>query len=186
MAVPDLKIAQEFYQTFGLDVREEGDGLGLYTFGSAQRWASIGEGPQKKLNFLSFGVFEEDFAAIRRRVEAEGIRLMDAPRGFDAGGVWFHDHNGVLIELKVRLGHVQDVLIRWRRMAGDEALWVPGTDHAGIATHRAQEDWRTLLDDAVAALSSLMEPMIMVVLGTLIGGIVVAMYLPIFKLGQVV
>ena len=25
---------------------------------------------------------------------------------------------------------VQDVLIRWRRMAGDEALWVPGTDHA--------------------------------------------------------
>lgn len=42
------------------------------------------------------------------------------------------------------------------------------------------------VDDAVAALSSLMEPMIMVVLGTLIGGLVVAMYLPIFKLGQVV
>jgi type IV pilus assembly protein PilC len=42
------------------------------------------------------------------------------------------------------------------------------------------------VDDAVAALSSLMEPMIMVVLGTLIGGLVVAMYLPIFKLGAVV
>jgi type IV pilus assembly protein PilC len=42
------------------------------------------------------------------------------------------------------------------------------------------------VDDAVAALSSLMEPMIMVVLGTLIGGMVVAMYLPIFKLGAVV
>jgi type IV pilus assembly protein PilC len=42
------------------------------------------------------------------------------------------------------------------------------------------------VDDAVEALSSLMEPMIMVVLGSLIGGMVVAMYLPIFKLGAVV
>jgi type IV pilus assembly protein PilC len=42
------------------------------------------------------------------------------------------------------------------------------------------------VDDAVDALSSLMEPLIMVVLGVLIGGMVIAMYLPIFKLGQVV
>ncbi len=42
------------------------------------------------------------------------------------------------------------------------------------------------VDNAVDALSSLMEPIIMVVLGTLIGGLVVAMYLPIFKMGQVV
>jgi type IV pilus assembly protein PilC len=42
------------------------------------------------------------------------------------------------------------------------------------------------VDDAVEALSSLMEPLIMVVLGTLIGGLVIAMYLPIFKLGQAV
>ncbi len=42
------------------------------------------------------------------------------------------------------------------------------------------------VDDSVDALSSLMEPIIMVVLGTLIGGMVVAMYLPIFKMGSVV
>jgi len=42
------------------------------------------------------------------------------------------------------------------------------------------------VDDAVSAISSLMEPIIMVVLGTLIGGMVVAMYLPIFKMGEVV
>ena len=42
------------------------------------------------------------------------------------------------------------------------------------------------VDDAVEALSSLMEPIIMVVLGTLIGGMVIAMYLPIFKMGQAV
>jgi len=42
------------------------------------------------------------------------------------------------------------------------------------------------VDEAVDSLSSLMEPMIMVVLGGLIGGIVVAMYLPIFKMGQAI
>jgi type IV pilus assembly protein PilC len=42
------------------------------------------------------------------------------------------------------------------------------------------------VDDAVDALSSLMEPIIMVVLGVLIGGLVIAMYMPIFKLGAVV
>lgn len=42
------------------------------------------------------------------------------------------------------------------------------------------------VDDAVEALSSLMEPIIMAVLGILIGGLVIAMYLPIFKLGAVV
>src|SRR6476659_7473497 len=44
----------------------------------------------------------------------------------------------------LHMGHglnntVQDVVIRWRRMCGDEALWVPGTDHAGIATQNIIE-----------------------------------------------
>ena len=42
------------------------------------------------------------------------------------------------------------------------------------------------VDDAVDALASLMEPIIMAVLGVVIGGLVIAMYLPIFKMGQVV
>jgi valyl-tRNA synthetase len=44
----------------------------------------------------------------------------------------------------LHMGHglnntVQDVFTRWRRMAGDEALWLPGTDHAGIATQNVVE-----------------------------------------------
>jgi valyl-tRNA synthetase len=44
----------------------------------------------------------------------------------------------------LHMGHglnntVQDVLVRWRRMVGDETLWVPGTDHAGIATQNIVE-----------------------------------------------
>jgi type IV pilus assembly protein PilC len=42
------------------------------------------------------------------------------------------------------------------------------------------------VDDAVAAMSSLIEPILIVFLGVIIGGIVIAMYLPIFKMGQVV
>src|SRR5690606_22892553 len=44
----------------------------------------------------------------------------------------------------LHMGHglnntIQDVLVRWRRMQGRETLWVPGTDHAGIATQNVVE-----------------------------------------------
>jgi type IV pilus assembly protein PilC len=51
---------------------------------------------------------------------------------------------------------------------------------------KAAEFYEEEVDEMVKGLSSLMEPFIIVILGVLIGGIVVSMYLPIFKLGQVV
>jgi type IV pilus assembly protein PilC len=51
---------------------------------------------------------------------------------------------------------------------------------------KAAEFYEDEVDEMVKALSSLMEPFIIVILGVLIGGIVVSMYLPIFKLGSVV
>jgi len=51
---------------------------------------------------------------------------------------------------------------------------------------KAAEFYEDEVDEAVKALSSLMEPFIIVILGSLIGGIVVSMYLPIFKIGSVV
>ncbi|MBK6293562.1 MAG: type II secretion system F family protein [Rhodoferax sp.] len=51
---------------------------------------------------------------------------------------------------------------------------------------KAADFFEAEVDDMVAGISSLMEPIIIVILGTIIGGIVVSMYLPIFKLGQVV
>ncbi|MCE2908603.1 MAG: type II secretion system F family protein [Burkholderiaceae bacterium] len=52
--------------------------------------------------------------------------------------------------------------------------------------NKAAEFYEEEVDDMVKGLSTLMEPFIIVILGTLIGGIVVSMYLPIFKLGAVV
>ena len=51
---------------------------------------------------------------------------------------------------------------------------------------KVAEFYEEEVDNAVDALSSLLEPLIIVILGTLIGGMVVAMYLPIFKLAAVI
>ena len=62
-------------------------------------------------------------------------------------------------------------------------------EESGTIDHmlgKAADFYEAEVDDMVAGLSSLLEPIIIVFLGTIIGGIVIAMYLPIFKLGQVV
>jgi type IV pilus assembly protein PilC len=62
-------------------------------------------------------------------------------------------------------------------------------EESGALDHmlaKAAEFYEEEVDEMVKGLSSLMEPFIIVILGTLIGGIVIAMYLPIFKLGAVV
>jgi type IV pilus assembly protein PilC len=62
-------------------------------------------------------------------------------------------------------------------------------EESGSVDHmlgKAADFYESEVDEMVAGLSSLMEPIIIVILGTIIGGIVVSMYLPIFKLGQVV
>lgn len=51
---------------------------------------------------------------------------------------------------------------------------------------KAADFYESEVDDMVAGISTLMEPVIIVILGSIIGGIVVAMYLPIFKMGQIV
>jgi type IV pilus assembly protein PilC len=66
-----------------------------------------------------------------------------------------------------------------------------GVDRRGIRPARRDagkvaDFFEQEVDDAVAGLSQLLEPLIMVFLGTVIGGLVVAMYLPIFKLGAIV
>jgi valyl-tRNA synthetase len=92
-----------------------------------------------------------DFASAERdiyeRWERSGAFIAAAPRSARTDG----DREPFTIVMPppnvtavLHMGHgldntIQDVLIRWRRMAGDEALWVPGTDHAGIATQNVVE-----------------------------------------------
>ncbi|HEU4563295.1 MAG TPA: valine--tRNA ligase, partial [Gemmatimonadaceae bacterium] len=91
---------------------------------------------------------------------AAGAFHADAARSARAGG----DRTPFTIVIPppnvtavLHMGHglnntVQDVVVRWRRMSGDETLWVPGTDHAGIATQNvverliAKEEGKTRFD----------------------------------------
>jgi catechol 2,3-dioxygenase len=100
MLVPDLRQAKDFYSAFGLDVREEGNALGLYTFDNAHRWGSIAEAGRKKMNFLSFGIFEDEIDIFRKHVERQGIKLIDPPPGFESNGFWFRDHDGNVVEIR--------------------------------------------------------------------------------------
>jgi type IV pilus assembly protein PilC len=63
-----------------------------------------------------------------------------------------------------------------------------GEESGSLDTMSAKvaEFYETEVDNAVDSMSSLLEPMIMAILGVLVGGMVIAMYLPIFKLGSVV
>src|SRR2546423_2749388 len=89
---------------------------------------------------------ETERAIYERWIEA-GIFAADEKRSRRNGG----DRDPFVVIMPppnvtaaLHMGHglnnsVQDVIVRWRRMVGDETLWVPGTDHAGIATQNIIE-----------------------------------------------
>ncbi|HET6680645.1 MAG TPA: valine--tRNA ligase [Gemmatimonadaceae bacterium] len=85
--------------------------------------------------------------ALYERWQGAGIFTAHAGRSRRAGGerepftIMMPPPNVTAV---LHMGHglnntVQDVMTRWRRMCGDEALWLPGTDHAGIATQNVIE-----------------------------------------------
>jgi catechol 2,3-dioxygenase len=101
LAVPDLKIAQNFYSDFGLDVREQGNALALKTAGSDQCWGLVVEGARKHLHHISFGCFAEDLPYFQERMEENGVEILDAPPGLESNGLWCRDPAGLLVEVKV-------------------------------------------------------------------------------------
>lgn len=101
MTVPDLAAAKRFYESFGLDVRPEGNLLALYTHADAHRWGVLHEGPYRKLHYLCFGAFEDDLPKFRDHLARLGIERMPPPAGFESNGLWFLNHDGVPIEIRV-------------------------------------------------------------------------------------
>lgn len=99
--VPDLTVAQNFYSEFGLEVTGKSNQLLLGTKGHPHTWGSVGEGSRKKHGHISFGAFEEDIDAFAKRLQDMGIKRLDPPPGVDSNGLWFHDHDGNLVEIKV-------------------------------------------------------------------------------------
>lgn len=101
LSVPDASVAQEFYCSFGLDTVSEGNKLSIRTFGHDHRWGSVVEERTKALHHLSFSCYTADLPRLKERIEGMGVKLIDPPPGFESNGIWFRNHEGVLLELKV-------------------------------------------------------------------------------------
>jgi catechol 2,3-dioxygenase-like lactoylglutathione lyase family enzyme len=99
--VPDLEEARHFYTLFGLDVRDEGDNLALYTVGHPHRWGVISQGKAKRLLYLSFGVFEDEIDAFGRHFDAIGAKRIEAPSGIDSNGIWIEGYDGLPLNIRV-------------------------------------------------------------------------------------
>src|SRR3954470_4786129 len=82
-------------------------------------------------------------------VEPEAIRVWTDERAYHAEPTDPGEPYAIVIPppnvtAALHLGHalnntIQDILIRWRRMAGDNAIWLPGTGHAGTPTQTVVE-----------------------------------------------
>lgn len=99
-SVPDLSEAATFYRAFGLEAREAGDRLDLYTEGHPHRWASLYEKPGgKRLEYVAFGAYPEDFEALTQRLKTVGVTTGRPHALADDEGVWITDPEGIAVEI---------------------------------------------------------------------------------------
>ncbi|NDZ17508.1 metapyrocatechase [Variovorax sp. WS11] len=103
LEVPALAKAEEFFTLFGLEVSPEAHRLALRTVGDALPWSYIYQGPAKRLAYLSFNCFPEEYEGLVAQIKgangvtpAEGGLPYVSPEGF-----WFHDPDGNLMQLKM-------------------------------------------------------------------------------------
>jgi type IV pilus assembly protein PilC len=122
---------------------------------------------------------------------AAGVPLVEALDSVGgASGNYVYQSATVKIQQEVSTGTALTVAMTNANLFPSMVLQMCAIgEESGSIDHmlsKAADFYEGEVDDMVAGISSLMEPIIIVILGTIIGGIVVAMYLPIFKLGQVV
>ena len=122
---------------------------------------------------------------------AAGVPLVEALDSVGgAAGNWVFESATIKIQQEVSTGTALTVAMTNANLFPSMVLQMCAIgEESGSIDHmlgKSADFYESEVDDMVAGISSLMEPIIIVVLGGVIGGIVVAMYLPIFKLGQVV
>ena len=122
---------------------------------------------------------------------AAGVPLVEALDSVGgAAGNWVYESATLKIQQEVSTGTALTAAMTNSNLFPSMVLQMCAIgEESGSIDHmlgKAADFYESEVDEMVAGISSLMEPIIIVILGTVIGGIVVAMYLPIFKLGQVV
>lgn len=99
--MPDVDAMESFLDKFGLCPVKSGDQLEVRSTTGDHVWAKILPGAGKKLVYMSFGCFAEDYDAIRQQVADAGVAFIDPPAGGDDEGFWFADPDGVALQVKI-------------------------------------------------------------------------------------
>ena len=100
LTVPDAAVGMKFYGDFGLEGRAKGTSAVMRCHGRDQDQVILVEGPKKRLHHLGFGASAEGLAALKQRLEKNGVKQLDAPRETPADGLWFRDPDGVLLNVR--------------------------------------------------------------------------------------
>jgi catechol 2,3-dioxygenase-like lactoylglutathione lyase family enzyme len=101
LTVPDIDVGKRFYADFGLHARDERSRAVLRCDGRDQDQVILIEGKKKRLHHIAFGAHAVDLAGLKARLEAEHLALVDPPQHGDGEGLWFHDPDGVLVNVRV-------------------------------------------------------------------------------------
>ena len=102
LEVPALADAEKFFTLFGLEVSREPKRLALRTFGDPLPWSYIHHGPSKRLAYLCFNCFAEEYDGLVEQVKkATGVTQAEGSPYMTGEGFWFHDPDGNLMQLKI-------------------------------------------------------------------------------------
>ena len=131
------------------------------------------------------------FARTLATTFAAGVPIVDALESVAgaAGNALYHDAilrvrddvtTGIQLQQAIKSSGMFPILLQQMAAIGEES------GALDEMLEKAATHYEELVDNSVDNLTSLLEPMIMAVLGVLVGGLLIAMYLPIFQLGNVV
>lgn len=100
LEVPDLDEARRFFTAFGLEVEQSGNGIALQASDSDHIWGRMLPGPRKRLAYVCFNCFEEDYESLRDKLAKASV----APpyeAALYADGVWVFDADGNRVQVRI-------------------------------------------------------------------------------------
>ncbi|HZR70261.1 MAG TPA: VOC family protein [Burkholderiales bacterium] len=129
LAVPDPSAGKQFYTDFGMEGRDVGNSIVMRCAGRDQDQVVLVEGRKKRQHHVCFGTRAADLDALKKRLEQEGVKLVDAPKETPGDGIWFRDPDGLLVNVRVAEG------APWRK-APEWKLNTPGClNRSGTCGH---------------------------------------------------
>jgi catechol 2,3-dioxygenase-like lactoylglutathione lyase family enzyme len=101
LTVPDLSVGQNFYTDFGFtDMTGQSNTVRLRPATVDRDQVLLYEGRRKRLHHLAFGASGEEYERVRAKLRAAGVTELDAPTDDTAGGIWFRDPDGNLVNVR--------------------------------------------------------------------------------------